>query len=180
MLTTKLDLLEKGMTGTDALTEATENRALAEQRVKTAIAESNTKGKEQLSLIDKLKAGFKDYFNNFMSYSLVNNAMNAMTTAIRKSINTVIELNAAMTDVQMVTGETASQTAELAHQYSEMAQNLGATTTEIANGASEWLRQGKSIEETNQLLEASMTLSKVGAIESSQATELLTSTLNGY
>lgn len=180
MLTTKLDLLEKGMTGTDALTEATENRALAEQRVKTAIAESNTKGKEQLTLVDKLKSSFKDYFNNFMSYGLVNNAINAMTTAIRQSINAVIELNTAMTDVQMVTGETASQTAELAKEYSEMAQSLGATTTQIANGASEWLRQGKSIEETNQLLEASMVLSKVGAIESSQATELLTSTLNGY
>lgn len=180
MLTTKLDLLEKGMTGTDALTEATENRALAEQRVKTAIAESNTKGKEQLTLVDKLKSSFKDYFNNFMSYGLVNNAINAMTTAIRQSIDTVIELNAAMTDVQMVTGETASQTAELAREYSEMAQSLGATTTQIANGASEWLRQGKSIEGTNQLLEASMVLSKVGAIESSQATELLTSTLNGY
>lgn len=180
MLTTKLDLLEKGMTGTDALTEATNNRALAEQRVKTAIAESNTKGKEQLTLVDKLKSSFKDYFNNFMSYGLVNNAMNAMTTAIRQSIDTVIELNTAMTDVQMVTGETASQTAELAREYSEMAQSLGATTTQIANGASEWLRQGKSVEETNQLLEASMVLSKVGAIESSQATELLTSTLNGY
>lgn len=180
MLTTKLDLLEKGMTGTDALTEATNNRALAEQRVKTAIAESNTKGQEQLTLVDKLKSSFKGYFNNFMSYGLVNNAMNAMTTAIRQSIDTAIELNTAMTDVQMVTGETASQTAELAKEYSEMAQSLGATTTQIANGASEWLRQGKSIEETNQLLEASMVLSKVGAIESSQATELLTSTLNGY
>lgn len=180
MLTTKLDLLEKEMTGTDALTEATNNRALAEQRVKTAIAESNTKGQEQLTLVDKLKSSFKGYFNNFMSYGLVNNAMNAMTTAIRQSINAVIELNTAMTDVQMVTGETASQTAELAKEYSEMAQSLGATTTQVANGASELLRQGKSIEETNQLLEASMALSKVGAIESSQATELLTSTLNGY
>lgn len=180
MLTTKLDLLEKGMTGTDALTEATENRALAEQRVKTAIAESNTKGKEQLTLVDKLKSSFKDYFNNFMSYGLVNNAINAMTTAIRQSIDTVIELNTAMTDVQMVTGESAEQTAELAHQYSQMAKELGATTTEVANGAAEWLRQGKSVAETNQLLESSMILSKVGAIESSQATELLTSTLNGY
>lgn len=180
MLTTKLDLLEKGMTGTDALTEATNNRALAEQRVKTAIAESNTKGKEQLTLVDKLKFSFKDYFNNFMSYGLVNNAMNAMTTAIRQSIDTVIELNTAMTDVQMVTGESAEQTAELAHQYSQMAKELGATTTEVANGAAEWLRQGKSVAETNQLLESSMILSKVGAIESSQATELLTSTLNGY
>ena len=180
MLTTKLDLLEKGMTGTDALTEATNNRALAEQRVKTAIAESNTKGKEQLTLVDKLKSSFKDYFNNFMSYGLVNNAMNAMTTAIRQSINAVIELNTAMTDVQMVTGESAEQTAELAHQYSQMAKELGATTTEVANGAAEWLRQGKSVAETNQLLESSMVLSKVGAIESSQATELLTSTLNGY
>ena len=57
---------------------------------------------------------------------------------------------------------------------------MGSTTTQVAEGASEWLRQGKSAEETTTLLKASMTLSKVGAIEASQATELLTSSLNGY
>lgn len=44
----------------------------------------------------------------------------------------------------------------------------------------EWLRQGKSVEDTTKLLTASTMLSKVGMIEASEATELMTSTLNGY
>ena len=57
---------------------------------------------------------------------------------------------------------------------------MGSTTIEVAEGASEWLRQGKTTEETTELLKSSMTLSKVGAMEASEATELLTSSLNGY
>ena len=41
-------------------------------------------------------------------------------------------------------------------------------------------RQGKTVEDTNKLLRASTMLSKVGAIEASEATEKLTAVMNGY
>ena len=90
------------------------------------------------------------------------------------------ELDKEFTDIQMVTGGTQEETAQLAKEYNGLAKEMGSTTVEVAEGAGEWLRQGKTAEETTTLLKASMTLSKVGAIESSQATELLTSSLNGY
>lgn len=45
---------------------------------------------------------------------------------------------------------------------------------------SEWLRQGKSIAETTELIEQSMILSKVGAMDSETATKRLTSAMMGY
>lgn len=179
-LTQRLNILEQSMSGTEALNTATQKREQAEKEVATAIARSNAQSKEQLSLTQRLTKSFKGMVDNFLGGGIIYKGVELLQQGLRESITTITELNKAMTDVQMVTGDTAEQTAELAHQYSEMAKTLGATTTEIANGAAEWLRQGKSVEETNQLLEASMILSKVGAIESSQATELLTSTLNGY
>ena len=179
-LTQRLNILEQSMSGTEALNTATQKREQAEKEVATAIARSNAQSKEQLSLTQRLTKSFKGMVDNFLGGGIIYKGVELLQQGLRESITTITELNKAMTDVQMVTGDTAEQTAELAHQYSEMAKTLGATTTEIANGAAEWLRQGKSVEETNQLLEASMVLSKVGAIESSQATELLTSTLNGY
>ena len=55
-----------------------------------------------------------------------------------------------------------------------MARQLGSTTEEVAKGSIEWLRQGKTVEETNKLLTASTMLSKVGMIEATEATELMT------
>ena len=61
-----------------------------------------------------------------------------------------------------------------------MAKELGSTTTQIAEGADAWLRQGKSIDEANTLIKDSMILSKIGMIDASDATEDLTAVLNGY
>lgn len=41
-------------------------------------------------------------------------------------------------------------------------------------------RQGKSISETNYLIRQSMIASKIGMLDSAEAVEILTSTLNGY
>ena len=57
---------------------------------------------------------------------------------------------------------------------------MSATVTDVAEGADAWLRQGKSAEEATQLIRASMVMSRIGVIKSAEATEYLTSVLNGY
>ena len=63
--------------------------------------------------------------------------------------------------------------------YNQMAKTLGATTVEVADSANSFLRQGKSVEETNTLIRDSMILSKVGMIDSATATQYLTSAMKG-
>ena len=131
-----------------------------------------TTGKHSKSLMETVK--------NIGRYVVMYQALNAIQTGVQKAYETIIELDKAFTDIQLVTGDTDAEIQQLSEDYNELAKQMGATTQEVAEGASEWLRQGKSIEETNYLLKSSMTLSKVGAMESAEATELLTSTLNGY
>ena len=64
--------------------------------------------------------------------------------------------------------------------YSEIAKQLGTTTSAVADSSVEWLRQGNTIEETNELVKASTTLSVIGAMDASDATTALTASLNGY
>ena len=175
-----IDTIEKESSETDAYNKALEYRKSVEQETEKNIALINSKGTKTIDVFAEMKKRVSETVEEFLTIGVVDELFNSITQSITQAIDTIKELNAAMTDVQMVTGGTNEETQALATQYSNLAEELGATTTEIANGASEWLRQGKSIEETSQLLKASMTLSKVGAIESSQATELLTSTLNGY
>lgn len=50
----------------------------------------------------------------------------------------------------------------------------------MTRGADTWLRQGKSISETNQLLQDTMVLSKVAQIDSDDSSSYLTAIMKGY
>lgn len=103
---------------------------------------------------------------------------------LKKVVNTVVtsvkELDKSFTEIQMVTKQTAQETAELRSQYIDLAREMGATVKEVTDGANDWLRAGMSIEDTNEALEASMVLSKVGMVESAEATKILISAMRGY
>lgn len=114
------------------------------------------------------------------SITLLHEAMNLLEQAARRVIQTAVDLDAQLTDLRMVTGDSYEEAARLVSGYNELAKELGATTTQVLDAASEWLRQGKTIAETTELIEQSMILSKVGAMDSETATKRLTSTMMGY
>lgn len=130
--------------------------------------------------------------NNNLANTLTNNAKKvaewAISTAliygtlneIRQAMQYIVDLNKQMTGIQMVTGMSGEDANKLAGDYNVLAKELGATTLEIAKGSLEWFRQGKTIEQVSELMDSTMKLSKLGNIESAQATEYLTSTLNGF
>jgi TP901 family phage tail tape measure protein len=95
----------------------------------------------------------------------------------------VSELNKEMTKIQVLQvggAKSNEQIASLALQYNGLAKELGATTLEVTKGSVEWLRQGKTIEQTQTLLQSTLMASKLGNMESAQATEYLTAILNGF
>ena len=88
-----------------------------------------------------------------------------------------------MTKIQVLQIDGAKSNEEisnLAVQYNILAKEVGSTTTEVAKGSVEWLRQGKSIAETQELLKSTMYLSKLGNLDTAQSTEYLTAILNGF
>lgn len=152
-----------------------------------AIREIIAKNKENNNLIRMHQKDLEnnnktlgDTLKNFARFTLYYTVLQNMKNLVNQMLTTMKELDKAFTDIQLVTGDTKEGTAQLAQEYNQLAKEMGATTIEVAEGAGEWLRQGKTTEETTELLKSSMTLTKVGAMESSQATELLTSSLNGY
>lgn len=114
------------------------------------------------------------------SITLLHEAMNLLEQAARRVVNTAVDLDAQLTDLRMVTGDSYEEASRLVGEYNALAKELGSTTSQVLDAASEWLRQGKSISETTELIEQSMILSKVGAMEADTATQRLTSTMMGY
>jgi len=136
-------------------------------------AEAKQMGLTGSKAAQKMKSQFDSMLSSVISVTA------AMQT-FRKMVGTARELDTSLFNLQVATGSTREETKALLDTYNQMAKELGATTTDIADGADAWLRQGKSIEEANSLVKDSMILSKIGMIDAASATEDLTSVLNGF
>lgn len=101
-------------------------------------------------------------------------------TAANNAVEAVKELDGAIVDLRMATNQGYEKTRNLVAGYNKMAKELGSVTTQVTASADSWLRQGKSINDTSTLIRDSMILSKVGQLDSADATQYLTSAMKGY
>lgn len=176
-LTERYQGLSREVQNTTALTE--EKEKIDKRHEKNLKATQEQIDKNSFSL-KNMGERLKQAAQNTLQYSLVYKVLSQLDRAITQTIQTIKELDTAITNVRVVTGDTYETTRELVKGYSELAKELGATTTQVAEGSVEWLRQGKSAQETQELLKQSTILSKLGFMEAAEATEKLTATLNGY
>lgn len=139
--------------------------------------------------LDAIKAGVEttnvfDKLNSVLKTNIKQRAVTAVAgfsvQQLKEVYDNVVKLDSAVVNLSMVTGYNRDRTKELVASYSEMAQELGAVTSEVAAAADDWLRQGYSLEDTNELIKTSTVLSKIGLIDSAEATQYLTSAIKGY
>lgn len=97
---------------------------------------SNASTQQSSSLLDKLSGKFSNVISNVIRY---NAAQFSLNTVVNKTIGTIKSLDKSMTEVRLVTGESAESARETMNSYADLAKQLGATTTEVASGSVEWL-----------------------------------------
>lgn len=107
-------------------------------------------------------------------------SLTAAFQTFKRMVSTAKELDDSLFNLQVATGKTREETKGLLDTYNQMAGELGATTEQVAEAANDWLRTGRSLDETNELIKNSMILSKIGMIDTGDATQYLVSALNGY
>lgn len=168
------------LVNTDKLNDANVAYTKSEEALKQSLDKTEKAWKKKNSLLSNISAGFADATARIINYTSVYRAMWFAISKFKQSIQTAEELNKAFTSIQLVTLGTAEATEKLRKEYADLAHEMSATVTDVAEGADAWLRQGKSAEEATQLIRASMVMSRIGVIKSAEATEYLTSVLNGY
>lgn len=168
------------LVNTDKLNDANVAYTKSEEALKQSLDKTEKAWKKKNSLLSNISAGFADATARIINYTSVYRAMWFAISKFKQSIQTAEELNKAFTSIQLVTLGTAEATQKLRKEYADLAHEMSATVTDVAEGADAWLRQGKSAEEATQLIRASMVMSRIGVIKSAEATEYLTSVLNGY
>ena len=172
--------LQKNISNKEISARASREIADADKQLAAQKANVAAASKNEDSWLKKVTSSMKDATARIFDYTIAYRAITGIEQIFRESINVAKELDSTMVDLQIVTGGTRTEAEELMATYNEMASSLGSTTQAVAESANEFLRQGLSAQETNQMIEASQYLSKLGMIESSEATQYLTSATKGY
>ena len=116
----------------------------------------------------------------FKQFSIYAIALRSIKKAAHEAVSTIKELDRSLTEQAMVTGKTRKQTYDLLSSYQELAAQTGATTREVANLATQFMRQGKTTQDALTLTKAAMDAAKVAGISASDSVNYLTTALNGF
>lgn len=134
-------------------------------------------GQQQIHNLNNEARNARSIFSEYLNAREI---FRAVTNAVKGAVDEVKELNKAQTDLQIVTGKSNAEMVSLMNKYNELAKDMSVTTKNVASSADEWLRQGKSVAETDELIKDSVILAKVGQIDAADATKYLTSAMNGF
>lgn len=130
--------------------------------------------------VDQKDAGAGGLGKAFKEFTLYNMIVNALRNAVQEAVQTIKELDKYLTEQAMVTGKTREETYGLLVSYQELATQCGATTKEIAQVSTEYLKQGKTIQESLVLTEAAVKAAKVARVSVGDSVNYLTTALNGF
>ena len=140
----------------------------------------NAAGAAGQSTFQRFGGSLKEAFSTYTMANMLQDGIYKVVDAGKQGLETVKEFNDIKTDLAMATGESKTYINDLMQSYNELGQELGSVTSDVAQSADSWLRQGRTMSETNQLIKDSMVLSKDAQMSSEQSSEVLTATLNGF
>lgn len=138
-------------------------------------------GKTTTTVSSKLKNAIADTFSSgklaMTGYLAILKSIGSAADNAKKTID---EYDKSITDLSVAMNDTREEASQYIQTLNKQAVALKTTTKSASDAADTWLRQGKSVAETETLIQDSLVLSKVGKIESADAADYLTSALNGY
>lgn len=147
---------------------------------RTQVAQLDNTLTEAGGKVETFTQKLKNLFGIHLTTALTMVGVHALVQGLNQVYENVVQLDEAVVNLQVATGYSREQTQALISDYSKYAKELGATTTQVAEASDTWLRQGYSIEQSNALIKDSMMLSKLGQMDSAEATNSLTSAMRGY
>lgn len=136
--------------------------------------------KKNLLSVDNIKESMGTAAIRTVEWAVSMGALYGAFNAVKSMVTTSSAIADQMTSIKMVTGASDAQIKTMLGTYQSLATELSSTTSAVAASAEVWVRQGRSISDTNDLIKTSTVLSKVGFMDSATSAQLLTSSINGY
>ena len=132
------------------------------------------------TILDVIESDIQRATMRIADFGLAATVLNTARKEIQQVYQNILKLDEAMTNLRVVTGSNIEQAKSMMNTYNDLAMQLGTTTQAVASSAAEWLRQGYSVSEANELIKSSTYLSRLGFMDMNQSVTALTSVMKGF
>lgn len=151
--------------------------------ISTSVIETDNKLNTNMSTINKYSEkldNFKLTLANAFRYNVVNEFVDVISSEIRQTIQYVEDLDQALNNIRIVSGESAEDMYKFAEFANEAGQELGRTATEYARAAEIYYQQGLKQEDVIARTNDTLLLANITGTSVSDAADKLTAVMNGY
>ena len=143
-------------------------------RLQSQIREAGQEGRSFLDVLkDKAFYGFVGQLGTYFGF-------NDFVRYIGEGVNTVRELDTAMTEMRKVSDESVTSLKNYQKATFDVADAVGTTAIQIQNSTADWQRLGYGLDEASKLAEISNLYKNVGDMDINEATEHMISSVQAW
>jgi len=145
----------------------------------------NTKGQlsDYATEIDKVSYSAQQMAqlkNQVLSFFSVGNGIQLFKRMVRSAVDTISDLDKAMTETAVVTDFSVSDMWSRLREYTDLANELGATTQGAYETMTLYYQQGLDTKASFELGEETMKMARIAGMDYTEATDMMTAALRGF
>ena len=148
---------------------------VAFSKMTSSLLTTNLQLKETHSLLENMGTTMM----NTIKWGIASSVMNNFTQSVQSAFSYVKSLEASLTDIRIVTGDSTARMEEFAQSANKAAQALGRSTMDYSKAALSFYQQGLSDEDVQTRTEATLKAQNITGA-GSQMADYLTAVWNGY
>lgn len=144
------------------------------------IQEGSEQIRKEKAQADALSATFGSLANRITNSISALTVFNKSIQIIHKAIDSVKELDAAFTQIAIVSEQSNEQAWQMFDSFNKLAKQYSITTKDLTEGAKLFYQQGLNAADTMKMVEASTISAALGEVTMTEAANTLTAAIQGY
>jgi TP901 family phage tail tape measure protein len=113
-----------------------------------------------------------------LEWTIIGTAIFGSMRALKDGISYVIEMDNALNEIRIVTGESQQEVQGLTKNFNDLAKAMSVSTVEIAKTSVELYRQGLSQKEVEERMKSTIQYAKISSISLADSNKIITATAN--
>lgn len=135
---------------------------------------------QQAKEVSKVSQQFEELYRKATYFFSINNAFNLFKKTVREAYNEIKELDAAMTDIAVVTDFNISDVWETIPQYTDLSNELGTTILGAYETAKLYYQQGLDNNEVMKASRETLKMARIANMDYAEATDYMTAAVRGF
>lgn len=135
---------------------------------------------EEAFRIQSVGDEIEDVYQRALQFFSLENAVDLFRNAVRQAFEAVKELDAAMTEIAVVTEFGVGDVWETLPEYTDLANKMGASIAGVYEVAKLYYQQGLDQQEVMKASEATLQMARVGNLDYAKSTDYMTAAIQGF